>query len=266
MTGGETVAERPVNGGVGGPAGTAEPGPERPNRPHDDRRARIEELKREKRRKERAKTALLMFLVLAVISAIFGRQAYSWIDGKLNDPLKRSIESFGVPLSEAGCSKITTDAAGATKQHVQVGERVDYAHVPPSSGKHYSNPVSFDARPFFTLKDMPPVENLVHNLEHGYTVLWYDPDLPEADREEIEGLARKLRNEAQYQQFIATAWDKNYGEFRKGKHVALSHWSDKDDSGETHGHRLLCAAASGEAVRDFMDKFPASDAPERNIR
>ena len=260
------MAERPGNGGAAGPTGTAESEPTRPNRQHEDRRARIEQLKRTKRRRERTRTAALMAVVALIGAAVFGRQAYNWLDGKLNDPLKRSIASFGVPLADAGCGKITTDAAGATKQHVQVGERISYDDVPPSSGKHYSNPVSFSARPFFTLKDMPPVENVVHNLEHGYTILWYDPDLSQHDRDELQGLARKLRDEAQYQQFIATAWDKNYGEFPKGKFVALSHWSDKDDSGNTHGHRLLCGQPSGEAVQDFMDKFPASDAPERNIR
>jgi hypothetical protein len=261
------VAERPVNGGSG-PAGTAEP--VRPNRQHEDRRARIEELKRQKRRKERVKTSLMMLAVLGVVGAIFGKQVYEWADGKLNDPLKRSIASFGVPLADAECSKITTDAASGGKDHRQVGTRIKYAHVPPSSGPHYSNPVSFEARPFFTLKDMPPVENLVHNLEHGYTILWYYPDLPQKDQDEIRDLARKLRNEAEYQQFIATAWDKNYGEFRKGKKIALSHWSgpedDTDAPAKTHGHRLLCGQLSGEAVQDFMDKFPASDAPERNIR
>ena len=41
---------------------------------------------------------------------------------------------------------------------------------------------------------------------------------------------------------------------------------EKDTAAKTHGHRLLCGQLSGEAVQDFMDKFPASDAPERNIR
>ena len=266
------MSERPSSG-ASGPAGTAHTGttePARPNRQHEDRRARIEELKRQKRRKERMKTSLMMLGVLAVIGGIFGKQGYEWVDGKLNDPLKKPISAFGVPLAEADCSKITTDAASGGKDHREVGTRIKYSHVPPSSGAHYSNPVSFEARPFFTLKDMPPVENMVHNLEHGYTILWYDPDLPQADQDEIRDLARKLRDEAKYQQFIATAWDKNYGEFRKGKKVALSHWSgkadDKDETAKTYGHRLLCGQLSGEAVQDFMDKFPASDAPERNIR
>jgi hypothetical protein len=262
------VAEVPTGGGSSGPSGATDPGPERPGRPLDDRRARIEELKRQKRRKERVKTTILMTVIFGVLVAIFGRQAYTWVENKIDDPLKRSISSFGVPLGEAGCGNITTDAGGDTgeKVHVTAGTRVAYDTVPPSSGKHYSNPVKFEARPFFTLKDMPPVENMVHNLEHGYTILWYDGDLPKSDQDEIADLARKLRDDAKYQLFIATAWDKAYGEFPKDKYVALSHWSGKDDSGETHGHRLLCTALSGQAVQDFMDKFPRSDAPERDLR
>ena len=31
-------------------------------------------------------------------------------------------------------------------------------------------------------------------------------------------------------------------------------------------YRLFCERLSGQAVQDFMDKYPATDAPERNIR
>jgi len=232
-----------------------------------DRLARIEELRRRKQRSDRRKTLAIAGVLVLATAGAFAKPAYNWVDKKLNDPLKRSIASFGVPLASARCDAITSDPAGPAQQHVAVGTRVDYTTVPPSSGKHYSNPVLFAADPFFTSKDNPPVENVVHNLEHGYTVLWYDPNLPSGVQHEIKGLAARLRNDAAYQQFIATPWDAAYGAFPEGKRVALSHWSAPDKvTGTDFGHRLLCAQLTGEGVRQFMDRFPATDAPERALR
>jgi hypothetical protein len=264
----KTVADRPTGGAPA--AGTAgAPDPERPTRPQDDRRARIEELKRRKKRSERMRTMAFLLVALIALAAIFGKHAYNWLEGKINDPLKRDISSFGVPLADAGCGKATDDAASGNQKHIAVGIRVNYDKVPPSSGEHYSNPVLFSATPFFTEKDRPPVENLVHNMEHGYTILWYDPTLPKADQDEIKGLALRLRTESKYQQFIAVAWDDTYGKFPKKKFVALSHWSGNGEgvkNDQSKGHRMLCEQASGEAVQKFMDDYPATDAPERNIR
>ena len=50
---------------------------------------------------------------------------------------------------------------------------VSYQTTPPSFGPH--NPVPADqGNHFFTADDRPPVEVLVHNLEHGWTIVWYD--------------------------------------------------------------------------------------------
>ena len=48
-----------------------------------------------------------------------------------------------------------------------------YKTVPPSYGPHWATPV-LGSRPFYTVKDRPQMEQLVHNLEHGYTIVWYD--------------------------------------------------------------------------------------------
>ncbi len=173
-----------------------------------------------------------------------------------------------MPEGEAECGKPTDDEASGNQKHVQ-GVRVEYDQVPPSSGEHYTNPVLFTASPFFNEKDRPPVENLVHNMEHGYTILWFDATMTKDEQDEIKGLAERLRNDGKYQQFIAVAWDESYGQFPKKKRVALSHWSG-DGSGVKNdasvGHRMLCEQLSGDAVKGFMDKYPATDAPERNIR
>lgn len=232
-----------------------------------DRQARIEELRAAKRKTDRRKSLAAVCVCLLGACAAFGKTGYNWVEHKVHDPLKQSIVSFGVPLADAGCGTITADRAAPSGQHVSEGTRVAYATVPPTSGRHYDRQVSFDADPFFTTKNNPPVENLVQNLEHGYTVLWYDSTLPRKKQDEIQGLAAKLRNDAIYQLFIATPWDPAYGALPNGKPIALSHWSGPATrNGPAYGHRLFCGQLSGAGVREFMDKFPATDAPERNIR
>jgi hypothetical protein len=235
--------------------------------PPADRQARIEALRIAKRKSDRRKSIAALCLCTVGALAAFGKPGYDWVEHKVNDPMKRSIASFGVPLADAGCGSITADPAAPSGQHVNTGTRVAYSTVPPTSGKHYEGQVSFDADPFFTTKNNPPVENLVQNLEHGYTVLWYDSALPRTKQDQIQGLATKLRNDAIYQLFIATPWDPAYGALPAGKQIALSHWSGPAKAnGPAYGHRLMCGQLTGQGVREFMDKFPATDAPERNIR
>jgi hypothetical protein len=232
----------------------------------DDRRARIEGLRAQQRRSERRRSAVFFGALLVGSLVAFGKPAFGWVESKIDDPLRRPIAEFGTPLAQADCGKITKDPAGPAQMHVKVGTRVNYAVAPPSHGAHYENPVPFASRPFFTTRDSPPVENLVHNLEHGYTILWYDPAVSGKTQDEIEDLAARLRHEAAYQQFIATPWDATYGAFPTGKSIALSHWSGPDKKNKSYGHRLFCRELSGAAVQEFMDRYPATDAPERNLR
>ena len=63
-------------------------------------------------------------------------------------------------------------AAAGTGEHVDT--KVDYETVPPSHGAHFAAPAVSD-RKFYTAADRPELETLVHNLEHGYTVLGDGP-------------------------------------------------------------------------------------------
>jgi len=55
-------------------------------------------------------------------------------------------------------------------QHIQVGEQHEpYNSDPPTSGPHYLQP----AQAGFYDEALPD-EQLVHNLEHGYVVIWYN--------------------------------------------------------------------------------------------
>ena len=99
---------------------------------------------------------------------------------------------------------------------------------------------------------------LVHNLEHGYSILWYDPDLSDDEKQTIEDLANAIGRDVQ--KFKAVPWDTSRGDFDEvaDAKIAMSHW------GAERGYRQYFDEISGEAIQEFVDNHPASDAPEPN--
>jgi hypothetical protein len=86
---------------------------------------------------------------------------------------------------------------------------VDYDLRPPAGGIH--NPVWYTCG-FYD--EVVPDEHVVHDLEHGAVWLAYDPDLPDADRNAIQDLARTndkvlaapYPDLADGEAVVATAW------------------------------------------------------------
>jgi hypothetical protein len=127
-------------------------------------------------------------------------------------------------------------------------------------------------RKFYTEQDRPELEALVHNSEHGYTILWYDQSIAD-DGDQlnvIDGIADKFRSDSENFRFkfIAAPWtaedEKESGKFPEGTHVAISHWSTKGGEGgdEQVGVFQYCEQPSGEALQDFMLEYPYTDSPE----
>jgi hypothetical protein len=73
--------------------------------------------------------------------------------------------------------------------HVATTQRVTYTSNPPTSGDHWANP----ARLGFYKNDPPADEQLVHNMEHGAVIVWYDPDLlSEAEYNQLFAIYQKM--------------------------------------------------------------------------
>ena len=207
--------------------------------------------------------AILLVLGVAI--------SYAIIDARGKQP-EVAITKIGVPASAASCDPVTKDKTAGNGDHVDsngAAPKVKYTTVPPSSGGHYSQPEVSDRR-FFTAADRPRMERLVHNLEHGYTVLWYDEKAGEAKKAQLEELAQVANKiESAKDKFIVSAWDPAYGELPAGKKFALSHWSAKPGTEQTaevnqEGNRQLCGDLSGAVVKTFIDQHPRTSAPEPN--
>ena len=64
-------------------------------------------------------------------------------------------------------------------------------------------------RKLYTADDRPELESLVHNLEHGYTILWYDETIADDDEamDELRGDRRQARRHREHaHKFIAAPW------------------------------------------------------------
>ncbi|MFB6303221.1 MAG: DUF3105 domain-containing protein [Haloferacaceae archaeon] len=77
------------------------------------------------------------------------------------------------PLPDRGDPSLLSDVRSFPSegtQHVERGTDVDYDTYPPTSGPHYAGTV---AAGFY--EETPPMGDMVHTLEHGAVVIYYDP-------------------------------------------------------------------------------------------
>lgn len=237
-----------------------------------DRKAKIAEMQRQAKAAERRRTLTVVGAAVAVVVVIAGAVTFAIVRDTSRVP-SGNLASLGVPTAQAACDPITNDPAVGGGAHVGPGTdkstmtKVKYATVPPSSGEHFASP-EYPARQFYTASDRPRVESLVHNMEHGYTVLWYDDTATTEQVSQLKAVSREANKSADAQgKFIVSAWDTAYGAFPAGKHFALSHWSaDAKDSKKQTGHRQLCGNVSGEVVAAFVKAHPRTEAPEPNAQ
>ena len=237
-----------------------------------DRKARIAEMQQKQKARENRVRIQIIAGCAALLLVLGTVIAFAVVDAGKQQP-DVAITAIGVPASAASCDAVTTDKAGGNGNHVGPGTstpnttKVKYDTVPPSNGPHFAQPDT-DKREFYTAADRPPIEVLVHNLEHGYTVLWYDQSAGEAKKAALQELAKVANKiDATADKFIVSAWDPSYGELPAGKKFALSHWSatlgaDQSTVASQAGHRQLCGDLSGEVVKAFVEKFPRTSAPE----
>lgn len=120
---------------------------------------------------------------------------------------------------------------------------IEYDRSPPNSGPHAPNWVRVGDRRFAP-GDAPPVEQVVHNLEHGYVVVWYNPTAPDL------ALLDEALAAADTRKLFAMPW----AEGGMSARYMLTAW----------GHEQPCNGVSGEAIADFIKAYGGSngDAPE----
>ena len=225
-----------------------------------DRKARVEQMRKAQESAERRRTMLVVGAAVIAVLVLTGVVFKVVRDAQA----EKDPANVGVAAAAASCDAVTNDPVQGSGVHVgpQTDQpdvkKVAYKTVPPTSGEHFVSP-EYPARAFYTKDDRPAMETLVHNLEHGYTLVWYTSATPQAQVDQLKKLAdqaRKMRETSG--KFIVSAWDDAYGKFPAGKNIGVSHW------GANSGHRLMCGSVSGAAIKSFITSYPSTDAPEPN--
>jgi Protein of unknown function (DUF3105) len=242
-----------------------------------DRQAVIDEIRKKQKGAEKRRgfaiVGVCALVALLIVAAAAYRPVRNWWDlRKFKDV---DLASIGAPASS--CGKVETEKADGNQQHEPTGTQIKYDHAPPAFGSHWNEanvaPAPFN-RKFYTEDDRPELEALVHNLEHGYTILWYDETAADdaSTMNAIEGISDKFKSSSDNLRFkfIAAPWtsgdEKESGKFPDGKHIALSHWSaggaGESDASKQVGVFQYCSEPSGAALEKFMLDYPYTDSPE----
>ena len=125
------------------------------------------------------------------------------------------------------------------------GEDIDYDPVPPLSGPHWNDWVSAG---FYS--ETPRLEEVVHSLEHGAVVIYYD-EANLSDEAEASLRAWAANKDGQWQSIVVAP---NPNENPRGDYV-LTAWT----------HRLVLEDYDAEAVQAFAAEY-LGRGPENPVR
>lgn len=234
------------------------------SRQKEKERRRLERLERE--RAEAAKAARSKRLqivggaVLAVAAVVaVGFAVFASGGGSDADSPQAATGTPSVPIPAKRISDLNEAAAAARCKLVNppnegnnhVTSKVTYKSNPAASGDHNPDPASDGS---YVGVSEPPIERLVHSLEHGRIQIQYAPTLPRKQVDQLETLFNEASDQyaaGQYMQIFENKTDMPY-------EVAAVAWN----------HVLACPAMNDrvfDAIRAFREKWTLQ-APEKIIQ
>lgn len=207
-----------------------------------ERRARLQRSLARRRRGRRVLAWGSAGLVVALAAAFIVTQ------NKQQNELRSRSDRLA---SEAGCGGVS-DMPDEGGGHLVPGETKTYDQQPPTSGIHAPSPLPPDPRVY----DAPVDETAaVHNLEHGYVLIYYRADGPEAlPSAVVEGLSS-----------FASANPKvimaPYPSLAPGRAFALAAWDELQQCPSS-----VTPAQATDLARVFVDMFRSGGrAPEASV-
>ncbi|GAB2983355.1 DUF3105 domain-containing protein [Nocardioides montaniterrae] len=247
----------------------------KPNSASSDRQKVINDLRRKQKRSANMQGTLILAVCIAIALGVIAVVTIPIVKNKIEANKWKGKDLASVGSAASVCQPVKTHPANGVQQHVDQGVTVTYDTAPPAYGKHWNvaglAPAPIDQR-FYSTSEALPLEVLVHNLEHGYTILWYDDTIAKDPKalDEVKGIASILdANDTNNRlSFKATPWLSKYEKqikghagFPAGEHIAFTHWTAGKNN-KALGVWQYCSAPSGAALKKFMADYPYTDAPE----
>lgn len=128
-------------------------------------------------------------MTLAVMVAGCGASGSGSGTGQIQQQVQAGCTHSPVELKMIGLQSVPCKTAA----HVKEGQSVKYETDPPLSGEHWP---SWLPPGFYTAPQAP--EQLVHDLEHGNIVIYYDPDrLSADDKAKLKALTQQFHQDFQ---------------------------------------------------------------------
>jgi hypothetical protein len=137
--------------------------------------------------------------------------------------------------------------------HVETGtDPGPYSSDPPTSGRHYSEslPSGFYEESEAASLGAHPEGRLVHSLEHGYVILWYDcEELSQDDCIQLKDQLRQVMDDAGNLKVIAFPWSS------VDVPVVMTSW------GQMLRMESFDLASANEFIRTNRNRAPEPQAP-----
>jgi len=219
-----------------------------------------EELQRKLASKRRARTVGIV-AGAAVIAAVVVAATLLPSGGDAPEPAQL-LRQAAAAAAEAGCGEVATtpdyDPADNDRSHMTTGQiepLSSYPTIPPASGPHADVPLPAGVYDSLT---QPQLYQAIHSLEHGATIVWYDPAAPAARTARIIDFYDRRLQDAQVGQdrVIVAPYDfpgDPAGILPEGAEMALVSW-----------HRLRSCPSIDLAVAfDFTSQYSFPTAEDR---
>lgn len=221
----------------------------------DQARREREALERRLASKRRSRTIGIAVGVAVVAAVVFATTLLPAGGGDLPSP-QQLLQGAAQAADEAGCGDVTTtppfDPPDQDRTHIGGGDISGpplsaYPTTPPASGPHADVPLPAGVDESLSISDL---YRSIHSLEHGATVVWYDPAAPASDVAQLlDFYDRRLQDaEVGQDRVIVAPYDfpgDAGGILPSGTEMALVAW-----------HRLrTCASVDLAVAYDFTSQY-----------
>lgn len=214
-------------------------------RKEEARRQRLELQRKMARAKRNRRIALGLSVLVAAGLVAFALTRPSSAVATPEELLRRAAQAERAagcgPVEDVGPFQPRDRDQEHTEDPSQAPPLSAYPSVPPTSGPHNPIPLSHGV-----YEAPPPIDRVIHSLEHGAAVVWYAPD---ASGAELDDLREFYGDDDVGARVIVAPYDYpaqgDAGRLPAGTRMALVAWH----------HRETCAQVSLAAAFDFSSQY-----------